>query len=76
VPALFLSADACGPFGALLASHVARLVGVENLIAEIGRLPRRSARPSWNSPSPLTDTLDHLEKMAREYALLCAQGEP
>lgn len=73
VPAIFLSPEASGPFGALLASHAARLVRLENLTAEIGWLPRRSVRPSWNPPPPLTDTLNHLEKMAREYGLLCAQ---
>ena len=63
VPAFFLSDEAAGPFGNLIARGCARVVDPVELVPEIEKLsePRR---PEFNQPS-LTDTLRSLEKIAR-----------
>jgi hypothetical protein len=74
VPALFLSPEARGPFGRLLTSGTARLVTPEGLVGEIARLSPHPARPSRTPQPLLKDTLQRLEFMARDHALLCMRG--
>ncbi len=70
VPALFLSKDALGPFGELVARGAARIVSVENLIHEIARLPAAiSPGPAIASPDH-TQTLQRLDGLAQNYAFL------
>jgi len=76
VPVFFLSAEACGPFGALLASREARLIPPADVAAEIARLPGRSQRPTRKQEPALEETLKRLEAMARDHARLCAGMPP
>jgi hypothetical protein len=71
VPALFLSDEACGPFGNLIASGAARVVDVGTVNDVVRGLPevRRPARPI---PPAIDQTLLRLESLAVEYRLLCA----
>jgi hypothetical protein len=76
VPALFLSPEAASSFGSLIANHAARVVAVENLIAEIAALPPRTQKPVRKAPPPLMDTISRLEAMAHSYAVQCAGNNP
>jgi hypothetical protein len=67
VPAFFLSDEAKGPFGNLIASGCARVVDPTQLVQEIERLSEpRADRPEINQP-PLAETLRSLEKIAGSY---------
>jgi hypothetical protein len=46
VPVLFLSEDAHGPFGDLMARHEASVIAPDRLRAAIAGLPKRPVRPA------------------------------
>jgi hypothetical protein len=67
VPAFFLSDEAKGPFGNLIAQGYARVVDPAQLIPEIEKLSEpRQRRPDIDQP-PLAETLRALEKIADGY---------
>jgi len=67
VPALFLSAEAEGPFAGLMERGCARVIDVEKLNLEIARLGKAGGR-SLERPPPLAATLRCLEECAQEYS--------
>lgn len=71
VPALFLSPEAQGPFGALIARGDAAVVDVEALIARIARLPARRARTGPDAAPPIERVLSQVDAIAADYARLC-----
>ncbi|HEU4962027.1 MAG TPA: hypothetical protein VFT56_16685 [Sphingomonas sp.] len=71
VPAFFLSDEARGPFAGLIASGAAAVVDAASLIDAITRLPAASLRTPVRPP-PLDGTLDAIERIAADYAGLCA----
>ena len=71
VPALFLSLEAMGPFGALIASGTAHVVPVAELAAEIAALPKRPSNPRRKPSPPLEGTLLQLDALARDYRRQC-----
>jgi hypothetical protein len=68
VPAYFLSEAAHVPFAAMIRQGHAAVIDVENLNAELARLPRMSPRPALRRAAPFADTLRHLTDMAHDYA--------
>jgi len=67
VPAFFLSDEARGPFGNLIANGCANVVDPAQLSQEIEKLSEPHAtRPEIDQP-PLAETLRSLEKMADAY---------
>lgn len=71
VPALFLSADATGPFRHLIQSQRATVCDVGELGTFIADLPARPVRSLDKSAPPLAQTLRALDGMARDFAPLC-----
>jgi hypothetical protein len=70
VPAFFLSEEANGPFGDLIARGFARIVDPAQLTAEIERLSdQRSGHPGIVQPA-ISETLHRLEKIADVYRAL------
>jgi hypothetical protein len=68
VPAFFLSEDACGPFGALIESGAAEVVGISGIRARIARLSQRHAGgecPDMPEPGAV---LLQLERIVEAYA--------
>ncbi|MDE1150323.1 MAG: hypothetical protein PW843_27565 [Azospirillaceae bacterium] len=73
VPALFLSADATGPFGHLVETGHARVVAdMDALIPMLAALPKVSRRPV--QVPDLAAGLRRLEAMAADYRALCADA--
>jgi hypothetical protein len=70
VPAFFLSPEAKGPFGALIARGGATLTETRVLAEAIDRLPRRGVRIAPAMP-PITETLARIDRIAADYAALC-----
>ncbi|MBV9570688.1 MAG: hypothetical protein JO056_05560 [Alphaproteobacteria bacterium] len=70
VPALFLGADATGPFGDLIESQQASVCDVHALPSAIANLPARSTPVFPNAPR-MQDTLGMLDGMASDYARMC-----
>ena len=74
VPAFFLSEEATGPFGNLVAQGCARIVDSAQLIQEIEKLSEsRTRQPDIDQP-PLAETLHSLEKIADRYHDLIASS--
>lgn len=72
VPAFFLSDEANGPFGNLIAKGFARIVDSAQLTQEIEKLAGpRAGQPEIDQPS-LAETLQTLEKIAEGYHDLIA----
>jgi hypothetical protein len=67
VPVLFLSGEAEGPFGDLIADGRASVVAMDELIDRIGQFSRQP-KPSAHSFPQLDDVLDHLDKLAGDHA--------
>jgi hypothetical protein len=75
VPALFLSDEARGPFGNLIATGAARVVNVGS-VNDIIRKLRDVVRPPQHVHPSIDQTLLQLESLAVEYRNLCAGGRP
>lgn len=73
VPALFLSTEAHGPFGAVIARGAAKVVEVESLHDAIAALPARPDRPPPPAAPDVDDTLSRLIQISASYRLLCRQ---
>jgi hypothetical protein len=74
VPALFLIEDARGPFAALIERGLARVLDVYAINAEIERAPKVPLRPSPTHAPDIDATLLQLERVAPDYARLCASA--
>jgi hypothetical protein len=73
VPALFLSADATGPFGHLADAGHARVVpDLDALIPALAALPKASRRTA--EVPDLAAGLRRLEAIAADYRALCADA--
>lgn len=72
VPALFLSPEARGPFSGLIDRGCATIIPVSKVVAEVGRLPAAARRPVTDPAPDIGETLLHIERMAEDYARLCA----
>jgi hypothetical protein len=70
VPALFLDEEALALYPGLIARGVAEVVEVEKATGRIAALPTRPVRASQARPPPIADTLQRLEAMAADHALL------
>jgi hypothetical protein len=68
VPAFFLSEEASVPFEALIRRGQAAIIDVDDLNAELERLPANPPRPALWRAAPLSDTLRHLTELAHGYA--------
>ena len=66
VPAFFLSGEATGPFGALIASGAAAVIGVSEIHGRITGLEAHPVRPVLPTPD-LEAVLARLEKLAEDY---------
>jgi len=67
VPAFFLSEEARGPFGALIASGRATVINIPEITRHIASLGERKPHRPEDLPA-LDETLAQLEEMAAEYA--------
>jgi len=67
VPAFFLSEEAKGPFGNLIAQGSARVVDPAVLGQEIEKLSEPLVQPPKIAQPPLAETLRSLEKMSDSY---------
>jgi hypothetical protein len=67
VPAFFLSNEAQGPFGALIAGGRAAVIAMEEICSHIAAVPPRPARDPRDLPK-LDVVLAQLEKLADDYA--------
>jgi hypothetical protein len=74
VPALFLDAEARGPFAGLLAAGHARVVDVTGIATEIARMDAAPTRARADRAPPTDETLQMLEAIAAEYRRLCGGG--
>jgi hypothetical protein len=72
VPALFLSPEARGPFSGLIDRGCATIVDVSTVVVEVGRLPATAQRPAVAHAPDIAETLLRIERMAEDYAQLCA----
>jgi hypothetical protein len=70
VPAFFLSEEANGPFGDLIARGHARVIAPAQLVAEIGKLSDPPPSCPDIAQPPLNETLRRLEKIADDYRAL------
>ncbi len=74
VPAMFLSTEASGPFGAVIARGAAKIVEVEALANAIAALPVRPDRPPPPPVPAIDGTLSRLMQMSASYRELCEQS--
>jgi hypothetical protein len=71
VPAIFLSEEARGQYYGLIGQGLATVINIQELNAEITRLPAVPVRPEPVRQPDLNQTLIHLEEIARDYSQLC-----
>ncbi|MDP9010231.1 MAG: hypothetical protein M3N91_16265 [Pseudomonadota bacterium] len=74
VPAIFLLEEARGAFGGLIDKGLAAVVPVSAIAEVIARTPKLPSRPRFNRAPDIDATLDELQRLARDYAELCASG--
>ncbi len=74
VPVIFLLEDARGPFAGLIDKGLAEVVQVSAIAGVIARTPKLPARPPTNRARDLSETLDELNRIAGDYAKLCASS--
>jgi hypothetical protein len=73
VPAIFLSDEARGPFSALLEKGLATVVDLRQLADAIAQTPKTPSRPVTARAPDVDATLASLERIAEDYADLCAR---
>jgi hypothetical protein len=76
VPAIFLSNDARGPFARLIARGLATVVDVCAVTNAIARTPKAPLRSHSVRAPDIDETVAYLERIAADYAKLCATGAP
>jgi hypothetical protein len=74
VPALFLTAEARGPFAALLNQGHGVVVGVDAINDAIAALPPRPVRPQPSRPPSIQDALAGLDRLAAAYNARAARS--
>jgi hypothetical protein len=75
VPAIFLIDDARGPFSALIEKGLATVVDVPEIADAITRTPKTPLRPLTAGTPDIDGTVASLERIAEDYAKLCAGNE-
>lgn len=75
VPAIFLSDDARGPFSSLIEKGLATVLDVPEIMDAIARTPKTPVRPVSARTPAIDVTMASLEKIAADYAILCAGNQ-
>lgn len=73
VPAFFLDREACDTFPGLIARGEAEMMDLANLVCAIASLPTGRSRPPV-FPGSIEDRLIEIDRLAMDYAGLCAQS--